>query len=348
VSGVVNPPPLPREVPELDGELAAVRGLSDRHARLVDEREQLVVAVGGLRDRLAGATADEAPAIQIACDDCAARVAAFEVDLDRWITDVMAEEEAVQEARLPTADAMPGPDASSGDVNRWWVALTRDQQLAIVAASPGSIGNRDGIPPWARDAANTVALGRDLADWGNLEDRGLLTGDERRWLDNARAARDAVATIERGIDPRTLDDVTSQLYLYDPTAFDGDGAVAVAAGDLATARDVAITLPGLGTDALSAQFHADRALDLYEAARSADATGGVATMFWIGYDGDRLADLLDGLRGSREGDPAHLTAIDLAEHSASFDHGSDALDNLSRIVRGHHDAAVREDPEPQI
>src|SRR6478752_2629659 len=170
-------------------------------------------------------------------DDGTARVAAYEGDLDRWITDLMAAEE---------------------------VARVLD---------PGSIGNRDGIPAWARDAANRAALSRDLAGWGDLEDQGRLTGDERQWLGNARAAQDAVAAIERGIDPQTLDGVTSQLYLYDPTAFDGDGAVAVAAGDLATAHDVAVTVPGLGTDARSAPFQADHALDLYEATRSVDGTG---------------------------------------------------------------------------
>ncbi|WP_345526184.1 alpha/beta hydrolase [Nocardioides endophyticus] len=352
----------------VDQHAAALQSLLDRRAALSDERGQLVATIGGLRDRVAGATADEAPAIQAACDDCAARVAAYEVDLDRWITDLMAEEEAIQEAfsRVLTLDqverayggsadpadaaldSMPGPSASSRDVNSWWDALTRDQQLAIIAASPGAIGNRDGIPPWARDAANTVSLDRDLADWGNLEDQGLLSDDERQWLDNARAAQDAVATIERGIDPQTLDGVASQLYLYDPTAFDGDGAVAVAAGDLATAHDLAVTVPGFGTDAQSAPYQADRALDLYEATRSVDGTGGVATMFWIGYDapddlpweaerwdgagvvsedlapagGDRLADLLDGLRDSRDGDPAHLTAIGHSYGSTTTGHAA--------------------------
>jgi uncharacterized protein YukE len=352
----------------VDQHAATLQSLLDRRAALADERVQLVATIGGLRERVARSTEDEAPAIQAACDDCAARVAAYEVDLDRWITDLMAEEEAIQEAfaRVLTLDqverkygglddpadaaldSMPGPGASSGDVNRWWDGLTRDQQLAIVAASPGSIGNRDGIPPWARDAANTVALDRDLADWGNLEDQGLLTDDERQWLDNARSAQDAITTIEGGIDPQTLDAVSSQLYLYDPTAFDGDGAVAVAAGDLTTAHDIAVTVPGFGTDGQSAQFQADRALDLYEATRSVDGTGGVATMFWIGYDapdnlpwegegwdgagvvsedlatagGDRLADLLDGLRDSRDGDPAHLTAIGHSYGSTTTGHAA--------------------------
>lgn len=232
-------------------------------------------------------------------DDGAARVAAYEGDLDRWITDLMAVEE---------------------------VARVLD---------PGSIGNRADTPAWAWDAANRAALSRDLAGWGDLEDQGLLTDDERQWLVNARAARDAVAAVERGTDPQTLDDVTSQLYLYDPTAFDGDGAVAVAAGDLATARDVALTVPRLGADAQSAPFEAGRALDLYESTRSVDGTGAVATLCWIGYGADRLADLIDGLRDSRTGGPEHLTAIDVGAHSESFDHGSRSLDDLSRLVSGN-------------
>jgi uncharacterized protein YukE len=349
-----------------------LQGLVERRTTLQGERGDLVSAIGGLRDRIAAASADRAPALQAECDDVARRVAGYETELDRWATDLIAEEEAMREAfaRVLTLDqverryggvedpaddaldAMPGRDASPSRVKAWWDSLTHEQQLAIIAASPGSIGNRDGIPPWARDAANTVALDRDLADWGHLEDLGVLTDAERQWLDNARAAQEAIDTIERGTDPLTGEDVPAQLYVYDPTAFDGDGAVAVSAGDLDDADDIAVTVPGFGTDGQSAPFQADRALDLYEATRSADGADSVATMFWIGYDapdnlpwegegwdgagvagegmaaagGDRLADLLDGLRGSRDGDPAHLTAIGHSYGStttglAAHDHG---------------------------
>ena len=43
----------------------------------------------------------------------------------------------------------------------------------------------------------------------------------------------------------TGEPVGSQLYLYDPAAFDGDGAVAVSAGDLDTADNVSVSVPGL-------------------------------------------------------------------------------------------------------
>ena len=154
-------------------------------------------------------------AIQAECDDCTRDVRGYEADLDTWATDLIAEEEGMREAfnRVLTLDQVerryggvtdpadaalaskPGRTPSPEEVNAWWDGLTREQQQAIIAASPGSIGNLDGIPPEARDAANTVALDRDLADWELLEERGLLTDDEERWLENARAAEDAIDTI---------------------------------------------------------------------------------------------------------------------------------------------------------
>ena len=138
--------------------------------------------------------------------------------------------------------------------------------------------------PEARDDANTVALDRDLADWGLLEDRGLLTDDERQWLDNARAADRAIDTIEGRVDPVTGEPIETQLYIYDPSAFDGDGRVAISAGNLDTADNVAVLVPGFGTDAQSAPYQADRAATIYESTRFLDGTQTNATMFWIGYD----------------------------------------------------------------
>lgn len=349
-----------------------LQDLLDRRAGLIDEHEHLVGALAALRQRIAIGTADDLAELQTEADDLATRVTAYETDLDRWDLDLLVEEEAMRDAfaRVLTLDQVerayagvadpadtalesaPGPEASPARVKQWWDSLTHEQQLALIAAAPGSIGNRDGIPSWARDAANRNALERDLADWQHLEDLGVLTDDERQWLANARAAQTAIDNIERGRDPVTGEPITSVLYLYDPSAFDGDGAVAVAAGDPATADNVAVTVPGFGTDGESAGYQADRARTLYEASRFAAPGETTAAMFWIGYDapdnlpwddggwdaagvvseqmatagGERLADLIDGLRESRDGDPAHLTAIGHSCGStttghAAHDHG---------------------------
>ena len=354
-----------------DSHADTIRTLKDRHESLEEVRRHLLSAIASLTARAQTATAAEAPAIQAECDECTRNVRGYEADLDTWATDLMAEEEGMREAfnRVLTleqvdrtyggatdpADAAlaskPGSDASPEEVNAWWDSLTTEQQEAIIATSPGSIGNLDGVPPEARDAANTVALDRDLADWGMLEERGLLTDDEERWLENARSADDAVDHIRAGVDPVTGEHVTTQLYIYDPAAFDGDGAIAVSAGNLDTADNVAVVVPGFGTDAESAPYQAERALTLYESSRYLDGNQTNASMFWIGYDapdnlpwdegwdaagvvteqmasngGERLADTLDGLRASHDGDPAHMTAIGHSYGStttghAAHDHG---------------------------
>lgn len=345
--------------------------LAQRRSTLADERAHLVAAIADLGRRVSSPAGEDAAALQAECDDCTRRVRAHEADVDRWATDVIAEEEAMRAAFdrvlsleqveqryggvADPADAAlatrPGPGAGPVEVNAWWDGLTRGEQLAVIAASPGSVGNLDGIPPWARDAANTVALDRDLAEWGHLEDLGELTSDERTWLENARAAQEALATIAGGRDPVTGRPITTQLYTYDPSAFAGDGAVAISAGDLGTADNVAVVVPGFGTDGESAPYQAERARTLHESCRFLEPGESNATMFWIGYDapdnapwdegwdgagvvneamaergGARLADMLDGLRDSRDGSPAHLTAIGHSYGStttghAAHDHG---------------------------
>ncbi|HET9422461.1 MAG TPA: alpha/beta hydrolase [Nocardioides sp.] len=333
---------------------------------LVDARTDLIRAIATLRAEIAAATEADAVRLQLESDGLARRVTAFEQDLTTWVDAVGAEETAMAEAfdRVLTLEQVerayggvadpadgalatkPPAGATPEAVNDWWDGLTREQQLAVVVAAPGAIGNLPGIPARDRHAANTVALDRDLADWGSLHP-DLLTDDERRWLDNARAADEARREIASRADPATGEPITAQVYLYDPAAFDGDGRIAVSAGDLGTADNVAVVVPGLGTDATSAPYHADRAATLYEAARTLDHHQTNATLFWIGYDapdnlpwedgwdaagvvredlaeagGARLADTVDGLRASRDGEPAHLTAIGHSYGSTTVGHGA--------------------------
>ena len=65
---------------------------------LVDEHAHLVDTIAALRGQASGHPLQTAAALRAACDDCALRVRRFEVDLDTWVTDVIAEEEAMREA----------------------------------------------------------------------------------------------------------------------------------------------------------------------------------------------------------------------------------------------------------
>ena len=341
--------------------------LLERRTDLVSTRSHLAGLVDALRGEAAGLDAAAVPELRSRCEEVTRQVRGFAADVAAWQSEVAAEEEAMRLAfervltldqverryggRADPADAAlasrPGPGAGPQAVFAWWSGLTREQQEALVTAAPGSIGNLDGVPPWARDAANRVCLARDLADWDDLQRQGLLTPDESQWLDNARATQSALAAMGRGVDPVTGHAVETQLYLYDPTAFDGDGRVAISAGNLDTADDVAVITPGFGTDAGSAGMQGQRALTVHEASRFLDPGRSNATMFWIGYDapdnppwekdgdwsgvvqermatagGARLADTLDGLRASHTGPPAHLTAIGHSYGSTTLGHAA--------------------------
>ncbi|GAA5154380.1 hypothetical protein GCM10023340_37850 [Nocardioides marinquilinus] len=386
----------------VDAHAEEMTDLQTRRTDLVDRREHLTQQVATLeREAAEPLTPPEVEQLQADCRRVQGYVDTFDTDVVTWAGDVGAEERAMTEAfsrvmdldaveRLyggvedPADDALasrPPAGASPQEVNAWWDGLTPEQQQAIIAAAPGAIGNLDGIPATARDAANTTALARDLADWENAERVGVITDDERQWLRNARAAQDAIDDIHERVDPVTGLPIETQLYLYDPAAFDGDGAVAVSAGNVDTADNVAVVTPGLGTDGESAPYQADRAATLYESSRFLDPDASNATLFWIGYDapdnvpwgddggadaagvvtegaaeegGGRLADLVDGLRASRDGDPAHVTAIGHSYGStttghAAHDHGLDVDDLVfvgSPGVGGDTDSAADTGVDP--
>lgn len=230
----------------------------------------------------------------------------------------------------PALATMPGGEAPPGEVHAWWRGLTEAARLTVIAAAPGLVGNLAGIPAAARHAANAAALAGDLARLCAVSRRTRTDAEQER-LDNALAAREALDRVADGEDPVTGRPWRATLLVYDPVAFGGDGRTAIAVGDLDTASDVAVVVPGFGTDAGSAPVQVDRALTLHDATRDLHP-GSVATVAWIGYDapdnllpdldglgvvredlaargGERLADELDGLRASRPGNPAHLTVV---------------------------------------
>jgi hypothetical protein len=350
----------------VDAHADEMAALKDRRLGLADWRRHLVAGIADLRRRIGTAVETEAAALQSEADGLGREVAHLGADIDAWWADVRAEEHAMDLAfmrvltldqveaayggRADPADAAlatrPPAGASPRRVHDWWRGLTEAQRQAIIAAAPEAIGNLDGIPAGARDAANRVRLARDLARLEAYDAAGDLSDHERELLRNARAAQHAVENIEREVDPVSGEPVTAQVYLYDPGAFGGDGAVAISAGDLDTADNVAMVVPGFGTDGESAPYQADRAVRLYDASRNLDPAATNATLFYIGYDapdnlppdgldaagvltedlaeagGQHVADTLDGLRAIRPDDPAHLTAIGHSYGSTTLGHAA--------------------------
>ncbi|GAA1250205.1 hypothetical protein GCM10009665_46140 [Kitasatospora nipponensis] len=216
--------------------------------------------------------------------------------------------------------ALPAPGAPPQAVNAWWRSLPVAEQQRLITAHPELIGNRDGLPATARDQANRIALTRYLADYTA---RGPLSAQERSKLDGFRAIRDRLA--QSPADPPVL------LYgLSDQ----GQGRGILSFGNPDTATDIAAYVPGLGTELRNVGGKdADRARNLWSAARAADPARSPAAMVWLGYDPPPGVDRLDpqtlgvlgqaraeagaasydrflaGLRAGHEGPPPHLTAL---------------------------------------
>ena len=323
-----------------DDHVERKRGLDDRRTALITDINAATDAtaneIAAFRERSVDLRADYSELVT-SDDDLQRRVRDNETMLRQVFqaADTLPESLSSDGGIPPMAESAmnrpgaPGSGATPEEVQRWWEGLTEAEREAVIAAYPERIGQGDGLPADARDQANRILLDDDLARLAAKAEDGTITPLEQRVLDNAEQARDALANADRYTDPLDPDvRPGGLLWLYDPAAYDGDGRVAVAIGDLDNATDVAVHTPGISTDMQDTIRYTDQMMNLYEATRFSGDGSSVATLFWLGYDaphgptdtatatearaedgGRNLADAIDGLRASRPDDPAHLTAI---------------------------------------
>ncbi len=316
------------------------RGLDHRRTALIADINATPGATPGeiaaFRERSVDLRADYSELVT-ADDDLQRRVRENETLLRQVFqaADTLSESTSADGGIPPLAESAmnrpgaPGSGATPEEVKAWWDGLTEAEREAVIAAYPDRIGQGDGLPADARDQANRILLDDDLSRLAAKERDDTLSPLERSILANAQQARDSLANADAYTDP--LDpglEPGGTLWLYDPAAYDGDGRVAVAVGDLDHASDVAIFAPGINTDMADTTSYTDKMMNLYESTRYNGDGSSVATMYWLGYDapdgpldlatltegraedgGRNLSDAIDGLRASRSDDPAHLTAI---------------------------------------
>ena len=77
---------------------------------------------------------------------------------------------------------------------------------------------------------------------------------------------------------------TAQLVVYDATAFAGQGRAAISVGDLTTATNVAVVVPGITTSPSAMSGGIDLAADLRTEAQQLDPAEHTAVVAWYGYD----------------------------------------------------------------
>ncbi|KUI35157.1 alpha/beta hydrolase [Mycobacterium sp. IS-1496] len=246
-----------------------------------------------------------------------------------------------------------GDGATPGDVNAWWNALSEEEQRKVIAEHPEWIGNRDGVPVWARSDVNKATLDRELADAQRDVDAipsreefrrdhpGLngaqlnalynkMAGERRARLEDLQAMKNAVSTGGK-------DDPNKYLMLLEfPEGREPRAAVAV--GNPDNARHVAVTTPGVGTTPTSLPDMVSEASALRSEIENQLGLAGrggepVSTIAWLGYEPPAKDDISVIEAGFER--RANEAAPDLADFyrgvNATNVHGSDV--NLSAF--GH-------------
>ena len=238
---------------------------------------------------------------------------AFAASLDASGDDTAALVDAIASAR------------SADEVATWWAGLEDSRQLTVAARLPGLVGGLEGVPYATRDQANRLFLVAARA----AVDARIGTPAERA-DDEARSAM--LAQVAAAVGGRASGDAERHLVVLD-TVLPGRAAVAV--GDLDTADDVTLLVPGMFfTVASQLVDWTDTAGDLYDEQRSwtyllatadDDRMDQVAVVAWLGYrtpdltnvygldlaraGADRLEDSIAGLDATRASSPARVTVV---------------------------------------
>lgn len=211
------------------------------------------------------------------------------------------------------AEAPADPKARAG----WWKGLSADQQTQAISADPKKIGSMDGLPASVRDTANRTQLKNELTQLTAEASKGKLSDDKQRQLENAQAVQKQLEKAEQVAGK-------SQLLVYDSAFVNGEGRAAIVSGDLDTAKNVSVSVPGLSSDVRSYMDNITTdSLNLFKAAGGQQ--GNVATVAWMGYDAPNFSNVASdnaaehgatllaadvaGIRASREGNQPHLTVI---------------------------------------
>lgn len=184
---------------------------------------------------------------------------------------------AADRDRRVVASAMDEPP-SAAVVDAWWDGLDARVRARLERGAPVIVGNLDGVPYTVRDRANRTVLAAGLADPGADASRRAMLGQ----------VRDALH--------RDADAPAKSLVTLDTR---GAGRAAIAIGDLQTAADVTVVVPGMfftvtgqmdDFTATASGLYSEQAT-LAPIAAPAPGTG-VAVLAWMGYRTPDLSNIL--------------------------------------------------------
>ncbi|WYB31029.1 alpha/beta hydrolase [Streptomyces sp. SM1P] len=170
-------------------------------------------------------------------------------------------------------------NATPAQREAWWDGLSPEERERYIELVPERIGNLDGIPVLARDAANR----RNLP--------ALI--DKLEGVDTDKA-RDQLAGL-REIERQLNENGKPPMYLIG-VGDEGNGRAIVSFGNPDVSQHVSAYVPGLNTslDEEFAKNDLGRARDTAIGAQGYDES--TASIVWLGYDAPQLPDK-DGVAG---------------------------------------------------
>lgn len=208
------------------------------------------------------------------------------------------------------ATAQDAPPTAA-EVSTWWAGLGAEDRQRLETFAPSVVGNLDGVPYAVRDRANRAVLTSGLADHAAPAAREAMLGQVRDSLRHDKGAPDRYLV--------TLDTR-------------GSGRAAIAIGDLDTAADVTVVVPGMFFTVTGQMTDfTNTANDLYSeqatlSGIAAPGSGsGVAVVAWMGYRTPDLSNILslglaktgaarleravDGVRQVRDSDDPRVNIV---------------------------------------
>lgn len=199
--------------------------------------------------------------------------------------------DAYQREAIDALLAANGP----AEVYTLWMSLAPGDRTALGAAYPAAIGNLEGVPYDVRarvNAARLEALLKTDKSDKNLDD------DIRRQL-----------TVLQ----RDVQDGSGALISFDPYGAEQVTA-ALAYGDIMTATDVSVIVPGMMSTTEQMKEWGGSARDLNRSVASHGGAG--ATIVWFGYDSPNFAQE-PGMHHAEYGGDALATFLRGVDHFAS-------------------------------
>jgi hypothetical protein len=231
---------------------------------------------------------------------------------------------------------LPPSGTSAEEVNRWWKTFDHEQQGRLIADHPPELGNLNGIPVDVRSRVNTAVMSDDLrrvedvAKQNGIPVNDVLGDPGRYGLTAVAVTRYANACrTQEGLNA-SEDAVGRDIFLlkYQPEAFGGQGAAAIAMGNPDTAANTAVLVPGAGSGVREGTLAKPETARLYEESARADWGKKTAVVLWVGYDAPNhwhdqglrepgmaragaqaLAVDVNAFSGTHEGAPTHMTVV---------------------------------------